>query len=879
MKPVYKIIISFLFFINPLILPQDFSDSIYQSSERKIVIPGEQYKSGWLHNFLFGKHWRDLWTTTLEVEVLDLNKFGGGLIPIQKGGGFQTKTLRFKGNDGFIWKFRSIDKDPTKVLPQELQKSLVADIIQDQISSSHPLAPMIVSPLLNAVDVLQAVPKLVFLPDDELLGEFREEFGGLLGFIEIHPDEGDEDEVPGFDEAEKIIGTFKLMQRLEDKRDEKIDAKDFLKARLLDIFLGDWDRHTDQWRWAKYRKNKNEYWRPIPRDRDQAFAKFDGLGPSLAEYYVPQLVHFGYSYPNIKYITWSGRFLDRRYLTELDKTAWDSITVFVQNRLTDSVIEHSIRSMPKIYYDKAGREMLTKLKARRNLLNEISEDYYRLINDVVDIYGTNKDDYLEVNRLSSLQTEVKLFRRDKESGLKTGEPFYQNLFDNCLTKELRIYLLDSDDLTVVIGDVKSGPLLRVIGGNGKDEFIDSSIVRGYFLSFIPIPSAEIKNEFYDSGKKSIFKTGPSSKIDKAEVPEPKDEFEKFEPQQNDRGYEWLLHPLLQYDTDNGLNIGGGVTYSKFNFRVVPFEYQMVIDASYATKPNSYNFYYEGTFNSIIPSLSVEVEALKSKLSLTNYYGFGNETLFDKGLAETDYYRLKQELFEFKPAIRYDFSKNNFLRIGLSYNASEISLNTPALLDNFNNPAYGLSKFKLLGAHTAIIFDHRDNKKNSMKGFYFHLGGSVYAKALDNDETFYKAWFDARGYLTANVFTQTTLAVRLGGGKVWRKYPFFKAEFLGGIENLRGYRRERFSGDESLFVQAEARFYLSDWKIVIPGKLGFLLFAETGRVYTKVNPSKKWHPSYGAGLWTSYLDRQINFSLLAAGSPETISIAFITSMAF
>jgi hypothetical protein len=879
MKPVYKIIISFLFLINPLIQPQDFSDSIYQSSEKKIVIPGERYKSGWLHNFLFGKHWRDLWTTPLEVEVLDLNKYGGGLIPMQKGGGLQTKSLRFKGNDGFIWKFRSLDKDPTKVLPDELQKSLVADIIQDQISSAHPLAPMIVSPLLNAVDVLQAVPKLVFLPEDEQLGEFREEFGGLLGFIEIHPDEGDEEDVPGFDEAEKIIGTFKLMQRLEDKRDEKVDAKDFLKARLIDIFLGDWDRHTDQWRWAKYIKNNSEYWRPIPRDRDQAFAKFDGLGPSLAEYYVPQLVHFGYSYPNIKSITWSGRFLDRRYLTELDKTVWDSVTAFVQSRLTDSVIKHSIRSMPKNYYDKAGSEMLAKLKARRNLLNEISEDYYRLINGVVNIYGTNKDDYLEVNRLDNKQTEVKLFKRNKESGLKTGEPIYQKIFDNCITKELRIYLLDGDDLTAVKGDVSSGLLLRVIGGDGKDEFIDSSIVRGCFLFFTPIPFAETKNEFYDSGKKSIFHTGPSSSIDQTEIPEPKDEFEKFEPQQNDRGYEWLLHPLLQYDTDNGLNIGGGVTYSKYNFRAVPFEYQMVIDASYATKPNSYNFYYEGTFNSIIPPLSVEIEALKSRLSLTNYYGFGNETIFDKESAEGDYYRLKQELIEIKPAIRYDFGKNNFFRFGISYNASEISLITPALLDKFEHPDYGLGKFKLFGAHTSFNFDHRDNAKNPMKGFYLHIGGSVYPKTLDNDETFYKSQFDVRGYLTTSALTQTTFAIRVGGGKVWGKYPFFKAEFLGGIANLRGYRRERFSGDASLFTQAEIRFYLTDWKIIIPGKLGLLLFAEMGRVYTNINPSKKWHPSYGAGLWASYLDRQLNLSFLAAGSPETISIAFITSMAF
>src|SRR6266571_8366678 len=101
------------------------------------VIPGPEYDAGWLHKLFYGSNWRDLWTTPVNAEVLDLQHFAGGLVPTRKGGGKQTKALRFKGNDGQTYKFRSIDKDAKQTLPQDLQESIAADYLQDQISSAN----------------------------------------------------------------------------------------------------------------------------------------------------------------------------------------------------------------------------------------------------------------------------------------------------------------------------------------------------------------------------------------------------------------------------------------------------------------------------------------------------------------------------------------------------------------------------------------------------------------------------------------------------------------------------------------------------------------------------------------------------------------------
>jgi hypothetical protein len=49
-----------------------------------------------------------------------------------------------------------------------------------------------------------------------------------------------------------------------------IDEAEYIKARLFDMLIGDWNRNEDQWRWGEYKKKKIVY-KPIPRDRDQAF--------------------------------------------------------------------------------------------------------------------------------------------------------------------------------------------------------------------------------------------------------------------------------------------------------------------------------------------------------------------------------------------------------------------------------------------------------------------------------------------------------------------------------------------------------------------------------------------------------------------------------
>ncbi len=869
--PSIKKIVSFIFLFVFIV----YGQNDYEKQFIKLA-PGPEYKAGWLHKLLLGEHWRDLWITPIKVEILDLNKFAGGLTPLKRGGGFQTKSLRLTGNDGNIWKFRSMKKDPSKILPEILRNTVVADVFQDQISSANPLAALVAAPILSAVNILQAKPYLVYMPDDPKLGEFRNDFGGELGMIEIHPDV-DEDEGREFEGADKIKSTFKLFDRLAEKRKEKVDANNYLKARLIDILLGDWDRHTDQWKWARYKKGNKSYWEPIPRDRDQVFAKWDGIGPRIAAYLVPQFVHFDYDYPAIEDITWSGRYIDRRFLTEITRHSWDSVTTFVVNKLTNDIIENAVRQLPKEHYQIAAKELIGKLKSRRNLLTEYSKKYYNLINKVVDIYGTDKNDIVEITRLNDSQTLVNLYDLKKKT--KKKNILYHKIFDNSITDDIRIYLLSGDDKAIVKGNVDSSPLIRVIGGSGKDKLIDSSKVNGYFLGLLPIPNSERKTEFYDSGKRTKVAYGSGTYFNNTKTPKPKDEFEKYEPALRNRSANWLPSPILSFNTNDGLSLGAGAQVYSYNFRMDPYEYWMNFTTRYSSRPQSFSVNFNGIYNSLIRGTTITLDIERSELLFTNYYGFGNETTFDKKLEEDEFYRIDEDLFSIKTAVHLNYFGNISGSLGLSFHTSELDLNNDDLLNSFKS-SYGLNRFNLFEIFGNFKLDTRDSPYFTEHGFYTNLGLSYFPKLMSNKKSFFKVETFLSFFTTLNTFTDFTFAFKAGGGKVFGEYPFFESIFIGGASNLRGYSRRRFAGNAGVYGQFELRSYLFPLKIIVPGRFGVHGFIESGRVYDDIYiDSEKWHPSYGGGIWVTFVNNAISGSLSIAKSAETTAYYINLGMGF
>ena len=160
-----------------------------QGARTHVVVPAERFRAGGFKRWIYGSDYRDLWTTPIEVEVLDLDSVGGGLTPLRTGGFGQSISLHFTGEDGRRYTVRSLDKDPTKRIWDELKDTIADDFLQDMISALLPTGALAVDSLMEVTGILHSKHTLVVIPNDSRLGEYREEFTGLIGMLQEHPSE------------------------------------------------------------------------------------------------------------------------------------------------------------------------------------------------------------------------------------------------------------------------------------------------------------------------------------------------------------------------------------------------------------------------------------------------------------------------------------------------------------------------------------------------------------------------------------------------------------------------------------------------------------------------------------------------------------------
>ena len=816
---------------------------------RVIQAPGPRYQASGLHRLLFGREYRSLWSTPVSVPVLDLRTFAGGLKPLSKGGGQQTKSLLLVAPDGREFFFRSIDKDPSAMLPPELRATVAGDVVRDQTSSALPTGPLVVGPLLTAAGIPHGQSRLYVLPDDPLLGEFRPEFAGLMGFLEDRI--GGSRPVPAhWGKATEIIDSDSLLARMNRSADDRAEARAFLTARLVDLLIGDWDRHAGQWSWARFSDAANRRWVPIPLDRDQAFAKYDGVLLSVARQSAPQLTNFGPGYPYLAGATWNGRDLDRRLLVELDWPVWESTAIKLQSALTDAVIEDAVRELPPEHYALGGARLAADLRARRDHLLEAARGYYNLLAKQVDVRATDASDLANLTRQPGGAVELALSPGGATAA--TSEPYFTRRFDPKVTREVRVFLDGGNDRAVVRG-ASSGPLVRILGGEGQDQLVDST--------------RKGRERFYDDPGAAARTEGAATKVDRRRYTVPRKDPDAVP--ERDWGKRWTATTALSFGPDIGLLISGGRTLTVYGFRKDPYASRHQFKAAFATGPKSYRLEYRGDFRRENSGTRADIQARASGIDVISFSGFGND---NPAPGNNEFYRVTQDAFGLQPSLAFALGRRTTVQFGpiLKYVSTD---DRPgrflALLSNAN--LYGTGNFGEIGAGLTVRYDSRDRPALARKGLLLELGGSAYPAIWDVDSTFGEVHGEAITYLSARAPLDPTLAIRVGGRKLWGRYPFFEAAFIGGASTVRLGRVNRYAGDASAYGSTEVRLSLARIKLILPADFGVFGLADAGRVFLAGESSDTWHAAAGGGIWLSYLERAYTLSLAIAKSEERTGI--------
>lgn len=779
-----------------------------QDSVRTAV--NKQYdEAGRGKRFWFGEHYRKDWATEVTFPVINLDTTAGGLKAQKLGGGMQTKSLRMDGANGKEYVLRSANKDPSKTLPIELVGTFADDVIQDQISSANPYAPLVVASLAQTAGILHIKPRLVYVPNSSRLGEYEKEFAGTICLFEERPD---------------VTNTEKLFQRLLSNPNHHVDQRAYLKARLFDMWIGDWDRHEDQWLWNPEKQGNQTIYTPIPRDRDQAFPSLDGVIPQMAsrKWAIRKTQNFDYTIRDINGLNFAGNHLDRNFTTQLKLSDWLSIAHQLQDLLTNEAIVKAVNELPAPIYALSGEEIIKKLERRRDDLHKYAADYYSWLMEEVDLTGTNKDETFTVTRLSNDSTMVIVSSNENV--------IFKRTFLRSETKEIRLYGLGGNDEFNVAGETGKGILVRIIGGDGKDIVNDKSFVK----------SGGRKTKVYDEPGTGLH-TGKESRNYIS-----KDSLRNNYIRKANR-YDWLAPKVAPgFNPDDGVYIGGGIIYKKQTFGKAPFGYMHSVWGNYAIATGAWNFWYQGVFREAVGKWDLHIDAtINAPNFVRNFYGWGNET--EKNSDDINFYRVRTNQIILSPSLHRQFGRKHFVEFGVSGQSMKVEATDGRFITEMHVKSDSIFDRKFyLNGFAGYTFNTIDNPLYPRKGIRLK-GRADYTINPKEEKSFARLSYETSAYFSAGAFT---FALRNGvNHNIGSAYEFFQANTIGGLETVRGYRRDRFSGKTRLYNNAEVRLKLQTAKgYIFRGNYGLFTFFDNGRVWIPEEESKTWHSAFGGGIW-------------------------------
>ncbi|OON67550.1 hypothetical protein B0919_17110 [Hymenobacter sp. CRA2] len=491
------------------------------------VAAGPQYRRGWLHQLLWGFHYRKEWATPVTAPVFNLRTVvPGGLKPVKEGGSFQTHNLRLVAPDGRQYVLRSVDKDATAALPEELRNGWIGRLMKDQTSVIHPYGAYIVPRLARAAGVYHTNPQLYFLPDDPALGEFRKSFANALYLFEERP-EGDQRQVLSFGGSAQVVSSRHVFGQLMATAQAHVDARRYLRSRLFDMWLGDWSRREDQWRWASFpTPDSTTVYRPIPRDRDHAFFKFDdGVVTRLVSFFKTNYQTFSRDIKlhDVEGLNRAARPMDKSLLAYLSEQDFRQIADSLRQALPDPVISEALQVWPKEVYALSGEEFRDKLRSRREQLPRVAEEFFRQLARDVEIPGTDQSErfVIEATGPWKVALQVYVLRPDGTNGRLIG----RRTFDARQTGSLSLFGLGGNDEFQIIGQPDRRLRIKIYDGQGQDVVQQLQV---------PVRATKSRVTIYDSGD------GNTLRVEKKLI-----DTEAYQPKANEYdGAGWLLRHRL-----------------------------------------------------------------------------------------------------------------------------------------------------------------------------------------------------------------------------------------------------------------------------------------------------------------------------------------------
>ena len=567
---------------------------------------------GKIHRKIFGENYRKEYADKTKVPIIRLSQINGGLIATERGGGNQSKSIRLKDKDGKEWVLRSVEKYPEVLLPPNLRETFARDILKDNMSAQHPFSALVAPVFATTIGAAHSSPVIGWVAPDANLGEFDDDFANTVALLEERLPVGPTE------------NSIKMSRKLVEDNDNSVDADMLLKLKCLDVLLGDWDRHFDQWRWLAQPTDSGILYHPVPRDRDQVFYRSDGKIQRLAQstWFLPMMQGYERELQDINWFLWEGREINSRWFNQIDEFQWVKVVDQFCVQMTDEVFNTALKRLPEPGYTARKEALFNMLSMRRKAMPQLMLKYYRFFNRIVDIELSDKNETVEVVSTPEKGLIISVNKLNKSA--VAGRSIYKRIFDPSVTKEVRIYLHNGQD-KVSINNPDSKIKIRLIGGEGDKSYA--------------LDQARKKINLYDHQDQSYFgKAAEQLKkhisSDSANVAYvPKDLYKRH-----------IFIPSVGFNNDDGLALGLSVNTTSPGFRKVPYGNAQSYAFQFSFATGAFKLHYAGEWLKVFNGIDLNINAdIYGPTNSQNFFGLGNQTKYENP-KDIPYYRARFNLY-------------------------------------------------------------------------------------------------------------------------------------------------------------------------------------------------------------------------------------------
>ncbi|TRZ41886.1 metallophosphoesterase [Robertkochia solimangrovi] len=843
----------------------EFPDTFPEQVEASVYNEEDVQKSK-LYTSFWGDHYRKEYGEKIEVKTAVLDTLFGGLIPVRKGGGHQSKSLRLEDREGKEYVMRAVKKSAVRFLQSVVFKdryvaddftgSVTEKLLLDFYTAAHPYAGLTVAEISEAISVLHTNPVLYFIPKHNALGKYNQDFGDELYVIEERVDSG-HGELASFANADEIISTKDMLEKLRRKDDNKIDEALYIRSRLLDMLLGDWDRHEDQWRWAETDlPHGKKLYKPIPRDRDQVFSNFDGFFVGALTRLIPSLrlmQTYDEEIRNLKWFNDEPFPLDMAVLTAHTREDWINAAEYIQSHLTPEVIDKALEAFPKEVQNENRDRIRKVFLARKDNLRMIAEEYYELLKRNVVVSGTDKDDWFLATREADGSTRLEGYRN---KGGEKKDRFLHVAYNPKETEEVWIYALDDDDIFEVKGDGPAKIKLRLLGGQNNDIY-------------------RIEN------RKKVIAYDYRSKPNTFETPVRKNITDDY----NLHVYEYTkvdkhvntIMPLIGYNPDDGVMLGASYSYTHYGVNRAPYSQLHRLKAAYFFATQGFALNYSGEITRVFGNWNFGADAVFTSPNFSiNYFGFGNESENDTD-RDMDYNRVRLSTIRLYPKLIWRGHNGGHFSFGPLFESIEVEGTVNRFVNTGVVPDEVFEYQNFTGLESIYGYENFNDPANPSQGMGFEVKGG-YKLNTGNSDSFFYVIPQLRFTSPIGSSDRFVFATKFKGHfNIGNNFQFYQGAMIGGVDGLRGFRNQRFNGRTAYYQNTDLRWNITKVNTgILPCMLGVFGGFDYGRVWVDDDPSRRWHSSVGGGLYMnalSFFTANISYFNSADGNRISFALAY------